>query len=185
MSVAGYRRVWIPGGTFFFTVVTANRARILCEPTARWHLRAAFRKCQDTRPFETLAVVLLPDHIHALWRLPKGDADYATRWAMIKGIFTRTWLAGGGDEASTSFARRWRRRRGVWQPRFWEHAIRDERDLARHIDYIHLNPVKHDLAPSPAAWPWSSFHRHVRTGTYPQDWNPEITPDEDEFGDVT
>jgi putative transposase len=165
-----YRRAWVPGGTFFFTVVTANRAPILNQRSARQYLRLAFRATRRRFPFAIEAIVLLPDHLHAMWTLCPGDSAYSTRWALIKLNFTRQWLAGGGSEQSVSRAKRSRRHRGVWQPRFWEHTIRDELDFERHFDYIHYNPVKHGLVSSAAEWPYSSFHRAVRLGIYPTHW---------------
>jgi putative transposase len=103
-------------------------------------------------------MVLLPDHLHSLWALPPGDARYSMRWAWTKKEFTKRWLAAGGRERPVSNSRRARHRREVWQPRFWEHTIRDEHDLERHFDYIHYNPVKHSLVTSPRHWPFSTFH---------------------------
>jgi len=116
------------------------------------------------------AIVLLPDHLHMLWRMPEGDADYSTRIAATKKRFTRSYLAAGGAEAPVRPGQRRHRLRGVWQPRFWEHTIRDARDYHRHLDYIHLNPVKHGLVASPREWPHSSFHRYVEMGWYEPDW---------------
>lgn len=168
--MSSYRRAFAPGGTFFFTVVTDNRAPILCGDLARELLRNAIRRCLDERPFELVAVVLLPDHLHAIWTLPPNDTDYATRWAAIKADFTRAWLAAGGEEQGRSESRLRERRRGVWQRKFWEHLIRDERDLGQHLDYIHFNPVKHGLAACPHAWPHSSFHAWVRARGYEENW---------------
>jgi putative transposase len=165
-----YRRSYIPGGTFFFTVVTEGRSRWLCEDMARDCLRAAIRGCRRRRPFSLDAMVLLPDHLHAIWTLPPGDIDYSGRWAWIKREFTRLWLASGGPETEVGPGRRDQRRRGVWQPRYWEHTIRDEDDLERHVEYIHFNPVKHGLCRYPSDWPFSSFHRYVRAGHYPAEW---------------
>jgi putative transposase len=118
------------------------------------------------RPFDVVAVVVLPDHLHCVWRLPEGDADNATRWRHIKTLFSRSITAG---------ERRSRRRqakgeRGIWQRRYWEHLIADERDLATHVDYIHANPLKHRHVARVIDWPYSSFHRYVRDGVLPSDW---------------
>jgi putative transposase len=165
-----YRRYLIPGETYFFAIVTDGRAPILCTDSARAFLRESILECQRERPFEMPAVVLLPDHLHAIWTLPTEDCDYSTRWALIKKGFTERYLAAGGPERSVSTGRRNQRRRGVWQPRFWEHMIRDETDFERHFDYIHYNPVKHGYVSRPRDWPWSSFHRWVRAGVHPVDW---------------
>ena len=165
-----YRRAFHPGGTFFFTLVTYDRARFLCDDRARVLLRRAIDACRVVAPFDVDAFVLLPDHLHAVWTLPAGDADFSTRWARVKRSFTAAWVAAGGWEGAVSDSRRRNRRRGVWQRRFWEHAIRDEADLGRHLDYVHYNPVRHRLARCPHAWPWSSFHRLVRDGRYDAAW---------------
>jgi putative transposase len=165
-----YRRAFAPGGTFFFTVVTYDRAPILCTPLARDILRGAIARTRERRPFTLDAIVLLPDHLHAICTLPEDDADFSTRWAMIKREFSANWLAAGGHEGATAAPDLHDRRRGVWQRRFWEHTIRDERDFERHIDYIHYNPVKHGLVPCPHAWQHSSFERWVRERAYDADW---------------
>ena len=115
-------------------------------------------------------MVLLPDHLHALWSLPEGDADFPTRFAVLKKSFTERWLRGGGWEGVVSDSRRRNRRRGVWQRRFWEHVIRDQEDLNQHLDYIHYNPVKHGLARCPHEWAYSTFGRWVKRGGYDPKW---------------
>lgn len=165
-----YRRYYQPGGCFFFTLVTEGRAPILTTAHGRSALREAILKAKSRWPFGMPAVVLLPDHIHAIWNLPRGDADFSTRWAFIKQAFTRSWLRNDGAERAVSAAKARDRRRGVWQRRFWEHVIRDEVDLERHADYLHYNPAKHGLVRCPMDWPYSSFHRWVRQGDYPPDW---------------
>lgn len=160
-----YRRLWIPGGTYFFTVALADRRSALLTSRIT-ELRAAFLHALTARPFATEAIVVLPDHIHAVWTLPPGDADYATRWSHIKATFSRALPA--AERASASRARR--RERAIWQRRYWARAIVDENDFAAHIDYVHINPVKHRLAASAAEWPWSSFHRYVREGVLAEGW---------------
>jgi putative transposase len=164
MSV--YRRLFIRGGTYFFTVVTYGRRPILADPLGRSCLRAAIRRVRAKRPFEVIAFVLMPDHLHALWTLPLGDSDYAVRWSQIKESFTRLFLASGGMEGSRNATRVRRRERSVWQRRYWEHTCRDEDDLKRCIDYIHWNPVKHGLVERVQDYPWSTFHRFARLGDY-------------------
>ena len=165
-----YHRAFVPGGTFFFTVVTEDRARILCHDQARSILRRSIEQCRDSYPFEIDAFVLLPDHLHTIWTLPDGDANFSRRWAAIKARFSSAWIESGGGEKDRSESRLRNRRRGVWQRRFWEHLIRDLEDLNRHLDYIHYNPVKHGLASCSHVWPYSSFHRWVRGDGYEAEW---------------
>jgi|SRR5262245_14085135 len=165
-----YRRNYVAGGTYFFTLVTQDRQPILTEPTARRALRKAFRDVRRKRPFTLVAIVVLPDHPHAILTLPSGDSDYSLRWAQIKEEFTRSYLKAGGTEATRSAPRAAHRERGVWQRRFWEHTCRDEDDLKRCVDYIHWNPIKHGLVSRVRDFPWSSFRRFVRLGEYELDW---------------
>jgi putative transposase len=163
--MTNYRRNFVPGGSFFFTVNLAERRlRVLTDRIDE--LRAAFRVTNATHPFATEAIVVLPDHLHAIWTLPEDDHDFATRWRLIKSTFSRALPT--GERISES--RRSKGERGIWQRRYWEHTLRDERDFARHMDYIHFNPVKHDYVSRVADWPYSSFHRLVRLGVYPPDW---------------
>jgi putative transposase len=168
--MSNYRRLYIPGGTIFFTVVTHMRRPFLTDEMARSCLHEAIEKVQVRHPFQIRAIVLLPDHLHTLWTLPECDADYSARWKRLKEEFTRRFLQAGGKEGIRSPSRLRRKERGIWQRRYWEHAIQDETDLERHFDYIHYNPVKHGLVKSPRDWPWSSFHRWVREGIYTDDW---------------
>jgi putative transposase len=168
--MSDYRRWRVEGGTYFFTLVAHSRAPIFADPTARTILGDKFRECQRKWPFEINAIVLLPEHLHAIWTLPSGDANYSQRWAWIKKEFTKGWLDLGGAEQAISLARQERRDHGVWQPRFWEHTIADEHDFDRHFDYVHYNPVKHGLVRSPSEWRESSFHRWVRAGVYDPEW---------------
>ena len=165
-----WRRAFVPGGTFFFTVVTDHRAPILGQPLARKLLGQVIRECQIRWPFKIEAIVLLPDHLHSIWSLPSGDAAYSKRWAWIKAQFTKRWLAAGGVEQQITLGRVRDGRRGVWQPKFWEHTIESVEDFERCFDYIHYNPVKHGYVRCPRDWAWSSFHRWVRAGVYPPDW---------------
>ena len=168
--MAEYRRWRVEGGTYFFTVVTHSRAPIFASSIAKQLLGEKFRACQQEWPFEVNAIVLLPEHLHAIWTLPQGDANYPQRWAWIKKEFTKDWLALGGLEQPISRSRRERDEHGVWQRRYWEHTIDSEHDFDRHFDYIHYNPVKHELAQSSGDWPASSFHRWVKAGVYESDW---------------
>jgi putative transposase len=147
-----YHRVYLPGGTYFFTVVTYQRRTIFSSPGAVDSLRDAFRYTMSRMAFTIAANVILPEHMHFIWTLPRGDSDYSTRWRLIKSHFTRHWQGRGTVGVNTS--RRQKGEADIWQRRFWEHLIRDEADLNRHIEYIHYNPVKHGLVGTPA----SSFH---------------------------
>lgn len=164
-----YRRAFVPGGTFFFTLGLADRNQCLLTEHID-ALRAAFRLVKARHPFEIVAQVVLPDHLHAVWRLPEGDADYPLRWALIKSSFSRRLPA----YEAIPLSRRRKRERAVWQRRYWEHRIRDEEDLQRHIDYIHFNPVKHGHVSRAADWPYSSIHRYIRNRAIPVDWGGEV-----------
>ena len=169
-----YRRWRKEGGCFFLTVVTFDRQPIFKIAAARTLLHAAMDQACRERAWSTDGIVLLPDHWHTLWRLPEGDTDYSARVARVKRLFTEAWLALGGRERRVTAAQRRLRRRGLWQPRFWEHTIRDAADFKTHLDYIHLNPVRHGLARRPRDWPWSSFRRWVGKGEYEPDWTGRI-----------
>jgi putative transposase len=163
--MTNYRRNFVPGGSFFFTANLAERRlRLLTEHVGA--LRTAFRATRSVQPFTIDAIVVLPDHLHAIWTLPEGDRDFATRWRLIKSAFSRALPK--GERISDS--RRSKGERGIWQRRYWEHTLRSERDLAKLMDYIHFNPVKHGHVSRVADWPYSSFHRLVRLGVYPRDW---------------
>ena len=153
--VPEYRRAFVPGGTFFLTVVTHGRAPLFASVEAIACLRTAISTVQRDQPFTFEAGVVLPDHTHWLWTLPPGDADFSKRVGRIKALLTKTLDP---------------RPAVVWQPRFWEHTVRDEADRNRLLDYVHYNPVKHGHAACPHAWPHGSFHRFVRAGFYEADW---------------
>lgn len=165
-----YRRIYQSGGTYFSTVVTHRRRRIFADSRAVDMLREAFLEIQADTPFDMSACVVLPDHLHCIWTMPEGDSAYSTRWSRVKRRFTQRWLASGGHEGGISESRAKHRERGVWQRRFWEHTIRNEDDMIRHVDYIHFNPVKHGLASCPHAWSHSSFDRWVKSRHYTADW---------------
>ncbi len=160
-----YRRAFSPGGCYFFTLVTKNRRNLFVNHVMIDVLRDAFRMVKLKRPFEIDAIVVLPDHIHCVWTLPKGDADFATRWRLIK-----TWVTKhcNADMRQTSDPEG-----GIWQHRYWEHLLRDATDYQYHVDYIHYNAVKHGLVSSPMDWPYSSFRRYVKAGLLPEDWGAE------------
>ena len=165
-----YRRAFVPGATFFFTVVTHDRRSVFSDSRAVGMLRQAVARARIRDAFEIDGMVVLPDHLHCVWRLPEGDSDFSTRWRYIKSCFTRGHLDMGGREGRRSQSRRSRGERGIWQRRFWEHVVRDEDEYAAYMDYIHYNPVKHEHCDCPHAWPHSSFHRWVREGVYDADW---------------
>jgi putative transposase len=176
--VTNYRRNLVPGGSFFFTVNLADRrSRLLTDRIGL--LREAFRYVRARHPFTLDAIVVLPDHLHAIWTLPPGDADYAMRWRLVKAVFSRGIDAGERISAS----RERKGERGIWQRRYWEHTLRDERDFERHCDYIHFNPVKHGHARAAVEWPQSSFRRFVKLGIYPADWANGSESDGNDFGE--
>lgn len=163
-----YRRNRVPGGTYFFTVnLLHRRADLLVARIDA--LREAVRRVRAIRPLHVDAWTVLPDHMHCVWTLPPGDADFPGRWRAIKMAFSKA--IAGGEERSVVMARR--TERGVWQRRYWEHTIRDDRDYAAHVDYTHFNPVKHGLVAQAADWPYSSFRRCVGLGMYPEGWRGE------------
>lgn len=165
-----YRRARVPGGCFFFTLNTDRRAPLFQDPAARSILGTVIRQCRAQWPFTLTAIVLLPDYLHSIWTLPPGDDRYSARLGWLKKEFTKAWLLAGGAEQAISLGRQYERRRGVWQPRFWEHTVEDEEDFEDHFNYLHYNPVKHGYVKAPREWPWSSFHRWVQEGVYPENW---------------
>ncbi len=158
--MSSYKRIYISDHYYFFTAVTHKRTPIFKSPDHVQLLRDAFRYVKERRSFDLLAASVMPDHIHCIWRMPEGDSNYSVRWQMLK----------------TAFSRKIRKKhpgKKVWQPRFWEHVIRNEKDLIRHLDYIHYNPVKHGLCRSPCDWQYSSFQRYLKAGFYEPDWGLE------------
>jgi putative transposase len=160
-----YRRNRVPGGTYFFTVNLLDRSSDLLV-TCIGTLREAVRAVRNRRPFQIDAWVVLPDHMHAVWTLPTGDVDYPARWRAIKIAFAKALP----KTEYVSPGRAAKGERGIWQRRYWEHTIRDDEDYARHVDYVHINPLKHGLVSCVADWPHSFFHRYVARGVYAQDW---------------
>src|SRR4051794_30195537 len=178
LAMSQYRRAKVEGSIFFFTVVLADRkTTVLVNEIER--LRQCYRSVRQRRPFETIAICVLPDHLHALWALPATDADFSTRWSLIKSGFSR-----GLDPASLrSASKANKREKGIWQRRYWEHAIRDNADLERHADYIHFNPVKHGYVSRVVDWPYSSFHRYVQRGLLAADWGGDMRDVQGSFGE--
>ncbi len=163
-----YRKARRKGRIYFFTVVTHDRHKILCRDYNVELLREEFRHVRRVHPFKIDAFVLLPDHLHCIWSLPEDDLDFSTRWRLIKARFTRKCERGPISKPSESKEKK--KEQAVWQRRFWEHLIKSDQDLKRHVEYIHYNPVKHGLVKAPKDWPYSSFHRYAREGVYPLDW---------------
>jgi putative transposase len=159
-----YRRAFVPGGCWFFTVNLRDRRKTLLIDHIET-LREAIAATRQSYPFTIDAFVVLPDHLHAVWSLPPEDSDFSTRWRLIKSRFAKAL-----PKAEQLDAHLRPNERGVWQRRFWEHLIRDESDFARHVEYCYINPMKHGLTTRVCDWQYSSFHRDVRAGLFPKDW---------------
>lgn len=172
-----YRRAYIPGASYFFTVNLAKRKTYLLTEHIDL-LRYAFSEVKDEHFFIIDAIVIMPDHLHTIWTLPL-DSDYSTRWGLIKADFSRELPA----TEYISKSRRQKGERGIWQRRFWEYVIRDDNDFQRHIDYIHFNPVKHGFVKRPADWQYSSIHRYIRQNILPADWACLDDFDDNDFGE--
>ena len=168
--MSDYLRLYEPGGTYFFTVNTYKRYHFFANPSAIDMLRDSWQAVHEVSPFVNIASVLLPDHFHCLWTLPPGDSDFSTRIKRIKDGFTAAWLSNGGYEVPVTRSQRRRGNRGIWQRRFWEHCVRDLRDLENHFDYIHFNPTKHGYCLRPADWPYSTIHKYIQMGHYHPNW---------------
>ena len=160
-----YRRSKTPGAIYFFTVNLADRKQALLTEHIE-DLRAVMKSVKQHHPFTIDAMVILPEHLHAIWTLPQNDYDFAARWSLIKSGFSR----GLPKDERISESRLKKRERGIWQRRYWEHQIRDEEDFANHIDYVHYNPVKHGYVKRCIDWSYSSFHKYVREGWLPENW---------------
>ena len=160
-----YRRAFVAGGTYFFTVNLLERDKSLLTDHIDL-LKTAFHRVKLSHPFYIDAIVVLPDHLHAIWTLPANDADFATRWRLIKSHFSR----GLPCTERTNLSRLKKSERGIWQRRYWEHLIRDDLDYQRHVDYIHYNPVKHGYVDKAFDWPYSSIHRFIEKGIISSDW---------------
>ena len=161
-----YRRAWQPGGTYFFTVNLLQRRDNNLLTRHIDLLRSAVKTVRQRYPFIIHGWVVLPEHMHCIIELPPGDVDFATRWRLIKMNFSKAIPS----TERISVVRAQRGERGIWQRRSWEHLIRDERDYRAHMDYVHINPVKHGLVKCVANWPYSTFHRLVEKGIYPMNW---------------
>ena len=173
-----YRRSQTPGATYFFTVTLVDRHSELLTHNIPL-LRQAYARANELHPFKTIAICVLPDHLHAIWQLPPDDARFDLRWRIIKANFSR-YLEANTERSASKIHKR---EKGIWQRRYWEHQIRDEHDLNPHIDYIHANPIKHGYVTQIKDWPYSSFHRYVRQGVLPIDWMGQIDNTHVGFGE--
>ena len=169
-----YRRVHLKGGIYFITIVTYDRKPLFLNSTARQILHNSWKDVAKRFPFFTVAVCLLPDHIHTLIQCPETDADYPMRIREIKRLFTAGYKQRIGLPGVDNDSRARKNEAAIWQRRYWEHTIRDDEDLHQHLDYIHYNPVKHGLVQNVRDWEWSSFHRYARMGWYDADWGSEV-----------
>jgi putative transposase len=160
--MSDYRRAFLEGGTFFFTVVTYQRCPIFTEESSVNLLRQCFKTTMAKYPFTINAIVVLPDHLHTIWTLPDGESDFSTRWKIVKAAFSQHYSGFRVKDISKSMIKK--NEKGIWQRRFWEHTIRSEEDYHQHCDYIHYNPVKHGLVSSPVSWKYSSFKDFAKKG---------------------
>jgi len=179
-----YQRAMTKGGTYFFTVVTFQRQKILCELDIRTALRDGIRATQKIHPFCIDAWVLLPDHLHCIWTLPLDDANFSVRWAMIKRYVSKECGSKFQHPHGNSASKIKRNESTIWQRRFWEHQIRDEHDYEKHMDYLHFNPVKHGYVSRAADWPYSTLLRLIQEGVYDKNWGWDNSVDmDDTFGE--
>ncbi|KJS28594.1 MAG: transposase [Desulfatitalea sp. BRH_c12] len=168
--MSNYRRANAKGATYFFTVVTYRRQKFLTLPENRHALRNAIAAAKQRHAFVIEAWVLLPDHMHCIWTLPENDFDFSKRWGLVKAKFTKQNKARLYNKKWMNQSKHNHRESTIWQRRFWEHQIRDDYDFEKHMDYIHFNPVKHGYVDRVCDWPYSTFHRYVRSGVYPIAW---------------
>ena len=167
-----YRRFIHPGGTYFFTVVTYNRKKIFYEDDAISLFMESITYVQKNHPYKILAYCICPDHIHMIWTLPEKDGDFPARWRLIKSHFSRHWKK--EHQIAKTSSRKNKKEQMIWQRRYWEHYIRDDNDLKKHIEYIIYNPVKHGYVDAPCKWKYSNFMDFVDKGLYPVDWGMKI-----------
>jgi len=173
--MSNFKRYKSPGSTWFFTIVTYQRRRFLCDDRVRNALRDAIGKVQTKYPFSVEAWVLLPNHFHCIWSLPVGDSNFQLRIRLLKRFVTLSCSGFLHRDSISTESRRKRKESTLWQRRYWEHQIRSEKEFKHHMDYIHYNPVKHGFCQSPIEWPYSTIHRLTKEGNYPEGW--AIDPD--------
>lgn len=182
--MSNYRRAVVNGGTYFSTLVTYHRQKILCESDVRKALRKGIQNVRQKHPFFINAWVLLPDHLHCIWTLPENDTDYSLRWAKVKRFVSKQCGALLYRDDLVNESKHRRNESTIWQRRFWEHLIRDDQDMKIHMDYIHYNPVKHKLVEGVKEWPYSTFHRYCENGIYPANWGSGyIVENQSEYGE--
>lgn len=174
-----YRRADVKGGTYFFTVTLADRKQTLLVDEIEI-LRSVINKVKKQHPFQLDAMVVLPEHLHAILTLPADDNDFANRWMLIKSGFSRQLP----KRERINDSRKSKGERGIWQRRYWEHLVRDELDFERHVDYIHHNPVKHGYVDQAVDWPYSTIHEYIMKGILVKNWAYEEPCDETEFGET-
>ncbi len=164
-AMSDFRRNFAPGGSFFFTVnALERRSDVLTRHIDA--LRDSVRRVRQLYPFAINAWVVLPDHLHCIWTLPPNDADFAVRWRLIKLLFCKSLP----KTERLSRVRKRRAERGLWQRRYCEHTLQDEADFAAHVDYVHINPVKHGWVKRASDWPYSTLHRYIERGVLPANW---------------
>ncbi len=173
-----YRRSDVKGGTYFFTVNLADRSNDMLIRHIDL-LRNVVAEVKEKHPFDIIAMIVLPDHLHAVWELPQDDEKYPMRWSLIKSGFSRLLP----KTEPINFSRQSKRERGIWQRRYWEHQIHDERDLQQHVDYVHINPVKHGYVERASDWPHSSIHRYIKKGWLDKDWGYDIVESKLTYGE--
>ncbi len=173
--MVNYRRNRAAGGTYFFTVNLEDCRSTLLVDHVSTLLRSIFN-VKRHHPFVIEAMVIMPDHFHAVWTLPPGDSDYIRRLQLLKAQFTKHLLSAG-----ILINRNRRGEYDLWQKRFWEHTIRDDFDFEAHVNYVHINPVKHGYVKRANDWPYSTIHQYVEKGVLAADW--ACGADEGEFGE--
>ncbi len=169
-----YRRSKTKGGTFFFTIVTYQRRKIFNDDLTASQFMNAIKQIKNKHPFKMIGYVLLPDHFHCIWTLPENDNDFSMRWRLIKSCFTRLYLP--NSKISLTPSRKNKKEQSIWQRRFWEHEIRSEEELAKYLDYIHYNPIKHHYVDGASQWKYSSFQHYVNKQIYLPDWGSSEQP---------